>query len=233
LRDWAFAIAVIAFIGFVGLRVPWLNHNAFWLETTLIAMLALSLLGGIAFKGRSGWCGTFCPLAPIQRFYSHAPIIRVRNGEDPGHAGQRRFFMTTMPGVLCGYFLQGPSPSYGEPLHAVIFVMAALSSAGLYQAIISFSELNQARLASLFVCLSLIIYYAFSGPVFVDTIGQLAGIHMPNGLVNVSRSIGALLALAVYSHSQVRPAQARRIYGRESSTKGQSSPRELQHRRLI
>lgn len=57
---------------------------------------------------------------------------------------------------------------------------------------------NQARLTSLFVCLSLIIYYAFSGPVFLDTIGQLAGIHMPNGLVNVSRSIGALLALAVF-----------------------------------
>jgi nitrite reductase (NADH) large subunit len=225
LRDAAFAIAVVSFVGFVGLRVPVFNHDPFWLGIGLIGVLVLAFVGGIAFKGRSGWCGTFCPLGPIQRFYGHAPVILVRNGycpscvgcqkncydfnpaaaifsdlddEDPAYVGQRRFFMAMMPGVLCGYFLQGPDPSYGEPLHAIIFVAAALASAGLYQAVVSFFRINPFRMANLFAGMSLIIFYAFAGPVFVDTIGQLAQIHIPGQVVDTSRVFGALLALAVY-----------------------------------
>jgi nitrite reductase (NADH) large subunit len=256
LRDWAFAFAVVSFVAFVGLRMPLFDHNAAWLGIGVIAALALAFVGGIAFKGRSGWCGTFCPLGPIQRFYGQAPVVMVRNGycptcvgcqkncydfnpaaaifidlddEDPAYVGQRRFFMAMMPGVLCGYFLQGPDPSYGEPLHAIIFVAAALASAGLYQAIVSFFRINPFRMANLFAGLSLIIFYAFAGPVFVDTIGQLAQIQIPGQVVDTSRVFGVLLALAVYMqgrHNETIYRKAVQAAQSQRSDQRTKSPRD-------
>ena len=83
----------------------------------VLAALLLALAGGVVFKGRSGWCGTFCPLSPVQRTYGQAPLVVVKNGycnpcvgcqkscydfnpraavfsdiydDDPRHAAQRR-----------------------------------------------------------------------------------------------------------------------------------------------
>jgi nitrite reductase (NADH) large subunit len=237
LQKAAFAIAVFTFVAFVGLRVPLLNHAATWLAVGLIAVLALAFAGGILFKGRSGWCGTFCPLGPIQRFYGQAPIVLVRNGycptcvgcqkncydfspaatifsdlhdEDALYAGQRRFFMAMMPGLLLGYFLQGPNPAYGEPLHAVILVGAALVSTGLYQAATTFFGVDSLRMATLFAALSLIIFYAFAGPIVVDTIERLTNIQISAQFVAISRTFGALLALGIVMQARQNGAVYRK-----------------------
>ena len=144
---WAFGIAVASFIGLVALRAPLLNHRGDLVGLGILGMLVIAFMGGLAFKGRSGWCGTFCPLGPIQRDYGHAPLVMVRNGfcstcvgcqkncydfnpraavfgdiydNDAAYAGQRRFFMAMMPGTVLGYFLQAPNPDYSEPLRALI-----------------------------------------------------------------------------------------------------------------
>ena len=43
----------------------------------LIGPLVTAFGGGVIFKGRNGWCGTFCPLGPIQRTYGQAPVNKV------------------------------------------------------------------------------------------------------------------------------------------------------------
>ena len=53
-------------------------------------------------------------------------------------------------------------------------------------------------MANLFAGLSLVIFYAFAGPILMNTFGDLAGIQFPAGVVDISRVIGALLALAVF-----------------------------------
>ena len=74
LRDHAFSIAVALFFAAVALRVPLLNRNGPVLAGGLLAVLVLPFIGGLVFKGRSGWCGTFCPLAPISaRLRPRAP----------------------------------------------------------------------------------------------------------------------------------------------------------------
>ena len=237
LQNAAYAIAVVTFLAFVGLRAPLLNHAAGWLALGLIAALVIPFFGGILYKGRSGWCGTFCPLGPIQRFYGQSPPIIVRNGycptcvgcqkncydfspastifsdlhdDDPAWLGQRRFFMAMMPGVLLGYFLQGPNPPYGEPLHAIIFIGAALVSTGVYQAATTFFKADPLRMATLFACLSLIIYYAFAGPTFVTTVGSLAGIAIPGEAVDISRAFGVVVALALFMQARQNAAVYRK-----------------------
>jgi NADPH-dependent 2,4-dienoyl-CoA reductase/sulfur reductase-like enzyme/ferredoxin len=220
----AFAIAVGVFFLAVAMRAPDLNHDGPGVAIGIVAVLAAAFIGGLIFKGRSGWCGTFCPLGPIQRDYGHAPLVMVRNGycetclgcqkncydfnpraaifgdmydEDPRYAGQRRFFMAMMPGLIFGYFLQSPSPAYGEPWHFLILVAATCASVGLYQIAISFFPLNAFRAANLFAGLAIISFYYFAGPIIVKTIGQLAQVAPPAGVSDATRALGLVLAAAL------------------------------------
>jgi len=224
LRALAFSIAVGAFFVAVALRAPFLNRDGVLVGAGVLGVLLLAFVGGLVFKGRSGWCGTFCPLGPIQRNYGQAPLIMVRNGycstclgcqkncydfnpraaifadmfdEDPRYAGQRRFFMAMMPGMILGYFLQLPTVPYGESLRALILVAATCASVGLYQACVSFFGVNAFRAANIFAAAALILFYYFAGPIILKTIGVLAGFAAPAGLVEVSRLMGAALAFVV------------------------------------
>jgi len=220
----AFAIAVGVFFIAVAARVPDLNHDGPAVAAGVLAVLAAAFVGGWIYKGRSGWCGTFCPLGPIQRDYGHAPLVMVRNGycetclgcqkncydfnpraaifgdiydEDPRYAGQRRFFMAMMPGMILGYFLQGPAPAYGEPWHVLILLAATCASVGLYQIAVNFFALNPFRAANLFAGGAIIAFYYFAGPIIVKTISQLAQIAPPTALSESSRVLGLVLAAAV------------------------------------
>jgi nitrite reductase (NADH) large subunit len=221
----AFGIAVALFIGAVSMRVPLLNHSGAVVGTGLLVVLGLAFAGGLAFKGRSGWCGTFCPLAPIQRSYGQAPLLVVKNGycepcvgcqkscydfnpraavfsdvydDDPRHAAQRRLFFGLLPGLILGYFLQGPAPAYGAGTYVAILLASCCGSAGLYGLVLAFvpekSPLNAYRVSLAFGVLALASFYWFAGPLVVNTVAGLMGAEAPAVLVAASQGAGLLLA---------------------------------------
>lgn len=224
LKNAAFGIAVGLFVVAVSLRVPLLNHSGAIVGFGVLGVLLLAFAGGTVFKGRSGWCGTFCPLAPVQRIYGQAPLIVVKNGycnpcvgcqkscydfnpraavfsdiydDDPRHAAQRRLFMGFLPGLILGYFLQGPAPAWGEPLHALVLFGAGCASAGLYMIAVAFSPANPYRVALAFGTFALCTFYVFAGPVIVNTVAGLSGNEPAHWLLQGSRGIGIVLALAL------------------------------------
>ncbi|RFB78602.1 FAD-dependent oxidoreductase [Methylovirgula sp. 4M-Z18] len=225
-KTWAFAIAVAFFFGTIALRAPLLNASPALVAIGIVLVLALAFLGGLVFKGRSGWCGTFCPLGPIQRDYGHAPLAVVRNGfcdtclgcqkncydfnpraavfsdlydEDPRYSGQRRFFMAMMPGVILGYFLQDQAPAYGPWVQFAILVGTTMGSVGLYQMLTGFLGLNLFRTANLFAAAALALFYVFSGPTIVKTLSALADVAVPQALIDASRATGLVIAgLVIY-----------------------------------
>ncbi len=223
-RHWAFTIAAGAFIAIIAMRAPLLNHNGPLVGFGVIGMLLLALAGGIVFKGRSGWCGTFCPLAPIQRDYGHAPLLLVRNGycrpcvgcqkncydfnpraavfedlydSDPAYAGQRRFFMAMMPGMVLGYFLPIAPVPYGGLARAAVLLGFICLSVGLYQAAISFFRINPFRAANLFACSALAAFYWFAGPLILSAGQALSGLAFPSAIVRTSQLTGLVLAAAL------------------------------------
>jgi ferredoxin len=126
-KEHAFLIAVAIFLACVAARSPVLNHAGGLVAAGIVGVLIAALVGGLVFAGRSGWCGTFCPLGPIQRTYGHAPLIVVPNGycptcvgcqkncydfnprgaifadlvdSDPRYASQRRLFIGLLPGLI-------------------------------------------------------------------------------------------------------------------------------------
>jgi nitrite reductase (NADH) large subunit len=78
-RAYGFLIPIALFLGLVPARKVLFNTNGAALGILLLATMAAAFAGGMAFKGKSGWCSSFCPLLPVQRDYGQTPFIVVRN----------------------------------------------------------------------------------------------------------------------------------------------------------
>jgi nitrite reductase (NADH) large subunit len=226
----SFGIAVGVFLVAVGLRAPWLNQSATGLCAVLSAMLLMAFAGGVVFKGRSGWCGTFCPLGPIQRAYGHAPLAVVRNGycptcvgcqqhcydfsprtaifkdldkADPRHAQMRQWFFGMLPGLILAFFTLGPAPTIGWQRYELVMAEAALSSLGLYALLGVVLPLNRYRLSLVFGVVALSAFYWFTGPGIVARLGELLHVAMPPALKLAAQGLG-LLAGGVLAFSGLR-----------------------------
>lgn len=242
LRNSAFLIAVALFIGGVAARSPLLNHDGGLVAAGIISVLLLAFVGGLLFAGRSGWCGTFCPLGPIQRTYGHAPLIVVPNGycstcvgcqkncydfnprgaifadlddTDPRYASQRRLFMGLLPGLICGYFLQGPTQTYDYGLYLAILLGACCASAGLYAIATSCFPLSPYRVAAAFAATALALFYWFAGPIVLATLSYFLSFTASEWLTAASRSIGfggglLLLGSSVYAERLFKAASTKR-----------------------
>jgi nitrite reductase (NADH) large subunit len=224
LRSMAFAMAVVMFVGAVVLRAPLLNSSGLATAGLIILSLVVAFVGGLMLKGRSGWCGTFCPLGPIQRVYGLAPLVVVRNGycapclgcqkncydfnprgaafadmddADPRYAAQRQLFYGLLPGLILGYFMQGPSPAYGEPLHLVIILAACCASAGLYQLLTSFLPVGPFHVALVFAAVAIGGFYWFSGPTIVSTVGWLLDAPLPDAVRDAWHYLGVVAGVAL------------------------------------
>ncbi len=224
LKQAAFGISVALFVAAVSMRVPLLNHSGLVVGLGIVLALALAFAGGSVFKGRSGWCGTFCPLAPVQRTYGQAPLFVVRNGycepcvgcqkscydfnpraavfsdlydADPRHAAQRRLFMGLLPGLVLGYFVQGPAPLVGSGTYLLILLLSAAASAGAYGLVTAYLPASPYRVALGFGVLALGSFYFFAGPIVVRTVADLAALQPPPLLLQLSQGAGLVLAAAL------------------------------------
>ena len=224
LKQAAFGISVAIFVAAVSVRVPLLNHSGLVVGLGLVLVLLLAFAGGSLFKGRSGWCGTFCPLAPVQRTYGQAPLLVVRNGycepcvgcqkscydfnpraavfsdiydDDPRHAAQRRLFMGLLPGLILGYFVQGPAPLVGSGTYLLVLLLSGAASAGAYGLITAFVPASPYRVALAFGVLALSSFYVFAGPIVVRTVADLATLRPAPLLLQLSQAAGLVLAAAL------------------------------------
>ena len=205
-KNLAYFISVLAFFFLVSLRHIYFNQEPFGWTVLIVSSLGLAFLGGLFFKGRSGWCGTFCPLAPIQKAYGHAPIITVKNGycptcvgcqkncydfnpraaflsdlsdKDLWYAGHKKFFVAGLPGFAIGYFTTADPAIIGIPSYLMYMVGCILVTLGVYKAVSNFVRTSDYRIASFFVLAALNIFYWFTAEGIIFTAFQLAGGHAP------------------------------------------------------
>ena len=130
-RAYGFLVPIVAFLALVPARKVVFNSNGVALGILLLATLAVAFVGGVAFKGKSGWCSSFCPLLPVQRVYGQTPFIVVRNSHcepcvgcakncydfnphvaqiadfhdpDPYRGAYRKLFAGAFPGLVLAYY---------------------------------------------------------------------------------------------------------------------------------
>jgi nitrite reductase (NADH) large subunit len=127
----AFVIQVVLYFALISTRAPVLDHNGAGVGVLMLVALGAAFAGGVVFKGKSGWCGTFCPLLPVQRLYGQTPAVSVPNAycrpcvgcvkncydfnpqiaaaadlgdDDPRYVAQRKIFAGTFPGFVVAFF---------------------------------------------------------------------------------------------------------------------------------
>jgi nitrite reductase (NADH) large subunit len=134
-------IQATLYFALISTRAPLFDHNGPAVGALMLVALGAAFLGGVIFKGKSGWCGTFCPLMPVQRLYAQTPALVVPNSHcatcvgcttncldfnprlaviadvqesEPYRVGQLKVFAGTFPGFVLGFFTV-PNSIIGNP----------------------------------------------------------------------------------------------------------------------
>lgn len=223
-RRIALVFSFVGFFGLVTLRPPLLNHSGMAVATMIVVALLLALIGGFIFKGRSGWCGTFCPLAPIQKVYGHAPLVMVRNGycdpcvgcqrncydfnpraavfsdvydNDAWWVDKRRFFAAALPGLIVGFFNAVSPREAGLSTYYVDVFLPPLLAVGVFQTLHNFVRISAYRLVALFGMGALGIFYWYGVPLFASGLNDVFGVDVPILAVRIAQGLAAAVALAV------------------------------------
>lgn len=80
-ETWWFGVGgLVLFHLIVPARHLALNTDGPMLASTLLAIGAIALACGALFTSRSAFCNALCPVAPVERLYGQAPLLRVPRG---------------------------------------------------------------------------------------------------------------------------------------------------------
>jgi nitrite reductase (NADH) large subunit len=245
MRKLALMVSIVAFIIFVTSRAPLLNHSGTAVGIMLVSVLLLALIGGLVFKGRSGWCGTFCPLAPLQKVYGHAPLLMVRNGycepclgcqkncydfnpraaifsdlddADAWWSDKRKYFAAMLPGLIIGFFNASVPAETGLSAYYLSILTPPLIAVGLYVTLQNTFHLGDYRQVALFGLVALGIFYWYGTPVVASGIEQVFGLTLPPPAILAIRSAAVLVCVAVI----VRGLLSERAYAQaqQASSRG-------------
>jgi nitrite reductase (NADH) large subunit len=123
------------FFAIVPLRKVLLDQHGAALAGFLLTLMSLAFMGGLFFKGKSGWCSQFCPMLAVERFYGQSPPLLVRDAHcrpcvgctrncydasptaaylrDLHNANRRlamsrKLFAAAMPWFIVAFFVQPP-----------------------------------------------------------------------------------------------------------------------------
>lgn len=251
LRFWSYIIAISLLVSLVSIRSLWLNQTGWAVGLMCSICLLLAFVGGVFYKGRSGWCGTFCPIAPVQRSHGQAPLVVVRNGycpscvgcqkncfdfnpraaifgdledKDPRYAMQRMIFMSSLPGIIWGYYNVAGTLDYGFRVYLVALAGSMFFSSGLFFTLRGLLKISSYRMVTGFGIAALLIYYYYAGPILITNLAHLFDALPPEPLLTASRYLalpiaGAILPNAVRAERAYRDASESQAGVRVDTTK--------------
>jgi NADPH-dependent 2,4-dienoyl-CoA reductase/sulfur reductase-like enzyme/ferredoxin len=183
-HQWAYPISIALLLVAVPTRKAFFNGSGWGSALLLAAALVGAFAGGIALKGKAGWCGSICPLLPVQRLYGQTPFALVRNSHcepcvgctvhcydfnphvaqvadlhDDDRAPVRKLFAGAFPGLVAGYFTAPASTAaYGH------VAVGALVGIGALYALDALLRPPPATLTALFGGAALNLFYWYALP---------------------------------------------------------------------
>src|SRR3954469_18515360 len=187
LKEYGYVIAFSGFALFVVLRRFGLDDSGPYSALLLLGAMTAAFAGGVAFKGKSGWCSTMCPLLPVQRIYGQTPLVMIANAHcqpcvgcvkncydfnpraayladlhdaDSYWSGYRRFFVGAFPGLVLSFFAV-PNGSALEILGPMaLYVAVSIAS---FAALNAFLKVSTHTLTALYGAVAFSLFYWFVG----------------------------------------------------------------------
>lgn len=186
LKRYSYVIAISLFVGFIVARKFGLSDNGPLSALLLLGALTSGFIGGMVFKGKSGWCSSICPLLPVQRIYAQTPFKLVANNHcqpcvgcakncydfnpkaayladlnepDRHWRSYRTFFLGAFPGLITAFFVvaEPPELSGWSMLGQIALYMAA--SIAAFQLVDSFLPVSTHVVTTLWAALAFNIFY--------------------------------------------------------------------------
>jgi NADPH-dependent 2,4-dienoyl-CoA reductase/sulfur reductase-like enzyme/ferredoxin len=200
-RSYGFLVPIALFFTLVPARKVVFNSNGTALGILLLATLAAAFAGGIAFKGKSGWCSSFCPLLPVQRVYGQTPFLTIRNSHcepcvgcakncydfnphvaqladyydpDPYRGAYRRVFVGAFPAIVLAFYTLDAGTGWGIAGMYGRFGLYILGGIGAFYLLESVLRISPAVLGVVFGAAALDLYYWFNWPLLSERIGDAA-----------------------------------------------------------
>jgi len=209
----------------------------------ILTLLGMAFIGGLVFRGKSGWCSSFCPLLPIQRIYNQTPFLTIPNShcspcvgctkncydfnpavanladlydDDQYYRNYRKFFVAAFPGFILAFFsIPGP-PDISILAMYLNFALYIAASLATFTVLDSFVKVTTPKITTLFGAAALNLFYWYVTPAWLGTIFGLFGATAPVWLVWATRaSIWVLTAIWIA-----------RSYAKEPKFVGQLVPTE-------
>jgi len=79
IKEYGYVIGISMFFILASSRKVVFNESGIASAFLIFSALTFAFIGGIIYKGKSGWCSTICPLLPVQRLYAQTPFVTVPN----------------------------------------------------------------------------------------------------------------------------------------------------------
>jgi nitrite reductase (NADH) large subunit len=207
LRRYGVIISIVLFFGITSTRIAFFDSNGAGLSVLLSLTIISALIAGIAFKGKSGWCSSICPLLPLQRVYGQTPFVKVPNSHcqpcvgctkncydfrpsvayqadlhepDPAWTAPRKLFVSALPGYVLGFFLLIDHPDLALPEVYLRLALFFVGSVGLFYALQAFvPALSTTVQAALWGATAISIFYWFAGHTLEDSFATITGAELP------------------------------------------------------
>jgi nitrite reductase (NADH) large subunit len=205
LRRYGYVISIVLFFGITSTRIALWNTNGAALGALLSLTILNAFIAGIAFKGKSGWCSSICPLLPLQRVYGQTPFAKVPNSHcqpcvgctkncydfrpsvayqadmhesDPNWTAPRKLFVSALPGFVLGFFLLVHASG---PLPQIYLKLALyfIGSIGLFYALQALLPVTLNMTIALWASVAINIFYWFSGIILEDSFDTITGVRLP------------------------------------------------------
>jgi nitrite reductase (NADH) large subunit len=220
IREYSFVVGIALFFVLVSSRKWLFDTNGVASAALVLFGLGGAFLGGLIFKGKSGWCSSICPLLPVQRLYGQAPFAVLPNAhckpcvgctkncydfnpsiayladqydDDRHYVGYRRLFAGALPGFVYAFYT-APVGGALSDIYAHFGLWCALSLA-LFQLLDVFLKLQRNRLTVVFGAAAIGLYYWFVAPAMVAGVEQLAGLSVPSSAPWALRAVVVGIAL--------------------------------------
>ena len=202
LRRRGYVVAIVLFFGIAAARLAVFNTNGTATGILLSVTIVNAFLAGLAFKGKSGWCSSICPLLPLQRVYGQTPLVLVANTHcnpcvactsncydfkpqpaqqidlrdpDPQWSGPRRLFASALPGFVLGFFmLVGHSEFSRAHVYERLGIYVVVSI-GLFFAVEALVGLSTPMVVAVWGSAALNIFYWFGARIVAHSLQVITG----------------------------------------------------------
>lgn len=200
IREYSYVIGIAAFLALVSARKFLFNDNGTAAAALILGALVLAFLGGVIFKGKSGWCSSVCPMLPVQRLYGQTPFVTVPNAhckpcvgctkncydfnptvayladqhdDDRRYVGYRRFFAAVFPGFVLAFYLVPDPPAVTIPRMYLEFAAYMAATLALFSTLETFAKVRANTVTALFAAAAFNIYYWFSADGLIGAVSEL------------------------------------------------------------